>query len=55
MVEHEDDKRARLAKKDWIWRLFLVVQDLLTYVAAAHHFNLVLVPIVANQRNSEVG
>ena len=54
VVEHEHDERASLPKEDRIWRLFLVVQYLLTDVAAADNFNLVLAPVIADQSNCEV-
>ena len=54
VVEHEHDERTRLSKKDRIGRLFLVMQYLLAYVAAADNFNLVLALVIADQSNCEV-
>ena len=54
VVKHEYDEGARLTEENWIRRLFLIMQNLLTDIASADNFNLVLALVIADEGNCEV-
>ena len=54
IVEHKNDKLACLTKEDWIWGLFLVVEELLTDIASWDHFNPLVSFVETNESDREI-